>query len=57
MAGLVFPRFAASKAEMVAAGVIPIDRLTGDKRPWLGNSYDKLPGCTCECAWSTEQCS
>eukprot|EP00191_Tetraselmis_sp_GSL018_P013604 CAMPEP_0177589582 /NCGR_PEP_ID=MMETSP0419_2-20121207/6894_1 /TAXON_ID=582737 /ORGANISM="Tetraselmis sp., Strain GSL018" /LENGTH=580 /DNA_ID=CAMNT_0019079973 /DNA_START=127 /DNA_END=1869 /DNA_ORIENTATION=- len=26
--GLVFPRFAASKAEMVAAGVVPIDRLT-----------------------------
>mmetsp|Transcript_15292 Transcript_15292/g.39482 ORF Transcript_15292/g.39482 Transcript_15292/m.39482 type:complete len:604 (-) Transcript_15292:104-1915(-) len=26
--GLVLPRFAASKAEMVAAGVVPIDRLT-----------------------------
>jgi large subunit GTPase 1 len=32
-AGLVFPRFAASKAEMVAAGVIPIDRLTDVRAP------------------------
>lgn len=32
-AGLVFPRFAASKAEMVAAGVIPIDRLTDIRAP------------------------
>lgn len=32
-AGLVFPRFAASKAEMVAAGVIPIDRLTDVRTP------------------------
>ncbi|KAF6251424.1 hypothetical protein COO60DRAFT_1704822 [Scenedesmus sp. NREL 46B-D3] len=31
--GLVFPRFAASKAEMVAAGVIPIDRLTDVRAP------------------------
>lgn len=31
--GLVFPRFAASKAEMVAAGVIPIDRLTDIRAP------------------------
>lgn len=30
--GLVLPRFAANKAEMVAAGVLPIDRLT-DTRP------------------------
>lgn len=32
-AGLVFPRFAASKADMVAAGVIPIDRLTDIRAP------------------------
>jgi large subunit GTPase 1 len=32
-AGLVFPRFATSKAEMVAAGVIPIDRLTDIRAP------------------------
>jgi large subunit GTPase 1 len=31
--GLVMPRFARSKAEMVAAGVIPIDRLTDVKGP------------------------
>ncbi|WIA13595.1 hypothetical protein OEZ85_007161 [Tetradesmus obliquus] len=31
--GLVFPRFAASKADMVAAGVIPIDRLTDVRAP------------------------
>lgn len=31
--GLVFPRFATSKAEMVAAGVIPIDRLTDIRAP------------------------
>ncbi|CAL5227407.1 g10365 [Coccomyxa viridis] len=31
--GLVLPKFAASKAEMVAAGVIPIDRLTDVRAP------------------------
>jgi large subunit GTPase 1 len=31
--GLVLPRYAASKAEMVAAGVIPIDRLTDMRAP------------------------
>eukprot|EP00891_Asterochloris_glomerata_P002392 jgi/Astpho2/2392/e_gw1.00044.39.1_t len=31
--GLVLPRYAASKAEMVAAGVIPIDRLTDVRAP------------------------
>lgn len=31
--GLVMPQFAHSKAEMVAAGVIPIDRLTDVKAP------------------------
>ncbi|KAF8060039.1 LSG1-2 [Scenedesmus sp. PABB004] len=31
--GLVFPRFAASKAEMVAAGVISLDRLTDTRAP------------------------
>lgn len=31
--GLVFPRFAASKADMVAAGVVPIDKLTEIRGP------------------------
>ena len=31
--GLVLPQYAASKAEMVAAGVIPIDRLTDVRAP------------------------
>ena len=31
--GLVMPQFAHSKAEMVAAGVIPIDRLTDVRSP------------------------
>ncbi|CAG9464457.1 unnamed protein product [Pedinophyceae sp. YPF-701] len=31
--GLVFPSFASSKPEMVAAGVIPIDRLTDIRQP------------------------
>lgn len=31
--GLVLPRFAANKAEMVAAGVLPIDRLTDVRGP------------------------
>ncbi|CAL8466799.1 g6335 [Coccomyxa elongata] len=31
--GLVLPKYAASKAEMVAAGVIPIDRLTDVRAP------------------------
>lgn len=31
--GLVFPTYANSKAEMVAAGVIPIDRLTDVRAP------------------------
>jgi len=32
-AGLVLPKFARSRAEMVAAGVIPIDRLTDIRGP------------------------
>lgn len=32
-AGLVLPRYAKSKSEMVAAGVIPIDRLTDIRDP------------------------
>jgi large subunit GTPase 1 len=32
-AGLVLPKYAQSKAEMVAAGVIPIDRLTDVRAP------------------------
>ncbi|KAK9853910.1 hypothetical protein WJX84_011786 [Apatococcus fuscideae] len=31
--GLVIPKYAASKAEMVAAGVLPIDRLTDVRSP------------------------
>lgn len=31
--GLVMPQFANSKAEMVAAGVIPVDRLTDVRAP------------------------
>lgn len=31
--GLVLPKFAKSRAEMVAAGVIPIDRLTEIRQP------------------------
>jgi large subunit GTPase 1 len=31
--GLVFPSFSSSKAEMVAAGVLPIDRLTDNRAP------------------------
>jgi large subunit GTPase 1 len=31
--GLVMPRFARSKAEMVAAGVVPVDRLTDIRAP------------------------
>ncbi|GAQ93508.1 hypothetical protein KFL_015930010, partial [Klebsormidium nitens] len=31
--GLVFPSFSASKSEMVAAGVLPIDRLTDNRSP------------------------
>lgn len=31
--GLVMPKFARSKAEMVVAGVIPIDRLTDIRAP------------------------
>ena len=33
LTGLVFPKFASSRAEMVAAGVIPIDRLTDIRAP------------------------
>ncbi len=69
--GLVMPKFARSKAEMVAAGVIPIDRLTEIRSPVevvaerCGRGQVGLCvfvcqacacACTCACASATWTC-